>query len=237
MSDTKTFCNAVENGVDRIVLSTLEEHTIDVNVVWRGWSPVHLAALHGHVSTLNILIKHGASLTKLNYAGDNALHVALSMGTTKRYEHIVRTLLLHSLNDDDDDDCWMGIHTVNRHGMTPISQAAFKSSTSVVQLLLDNGANPNDQDPTGHNALHHLAMRDTGSNAVKQKICKMIIWSRPDIDCNLRLVEAETDEIEADSDSEDEDGELDIPPMTPCDVVKPWVLKHKLHRNTSTHAR
>ena len=212
------FGNAVENGDDDLVMHFLDDHTVDINQpCCLGWYPLHLAALQGHSSTLNLLIAQGACLTTLNSMDENVLHVALHMGQNKKYENIVRDLLrfgLHAANPKERLSLW----TPDRNGMTPLMQAVFGSSTSVVKLLLDNGADVSDMDFMGQNCLHHLASRRLGSNMMKKKICEMLLSHDQNVYECLDLLTAETEYVVPDED-DDSDDDGGVPPLTPYDCA------------------
>ena len=57
---------------------------------WHGRSPLHLAALHGHASTVEVLLRNGASMEVKDRGNCTPLHYAACRGHTRTVELLLR---------------------------------------------------------------------------------------------------------------------------------------------------
>ncbi|XP_023932509.1 oxysterol-binding protein-related protein 1-like [Lingula anatina] len=55
----------------------------------RSWSPLHLAAYFGHVTTVILLLKNGAEVNIMNKEGDTPLHKAAYTGRLNNFILII----------------------------------------------------------------------------------------------------------------------------------------------------
>ncbi|KAL9131206.1 MAG: hypothetical protein Q9217_000808 [Psora testacea] len=122
-----------------------------------GITPLWLAACHGHLSTLRFLLSHGANPNTINKdTGLSALHVAIKKGE----EACADLLISHGAD----------VHNVARNGKTTLWHACDQSMPVLVQILLEQGVDPNQSDrETGQSALHQAA-RSGDSEMVKTLI-------------------------------------------------------------------
>lgn len=116
----------------------------------QGQTALMLAAANGHVPIINLLLRHGASVTALDVQGQHALHYAL---------------------DSDDDLAALALIPVlknpnqpNRFGLTPLMQASEKGMMAVIRLLCDAESFLNHTDKFGKNALHYAANKGQASS-------------------------------------------------------------------------
>ncbi|XP_059091343.1 ankyrin repeat and SAM domain-containing protein 6-like [Tigriopus californicus] len=133
-----------------------------------GWAPLHHGAFHGHTKMCHLLIRHGADVSARNKFGATPLNIAtasghqstvkclLEAGATLDEENVpqftncplpfstaalfARTAVLRNfiaklpalVNITNPDSLW-----------TPLMLAASSGSKPTVQLLIENGADPN----------------------------------------------------------------------------------------------
>jgi ankyrin repeat protein len=116
-----------------------------------GDAALHLAALYGHLSIVSLLLSKGAQVDLCDEDGGLPLHDAAAGG----YVEICRLLLLHNPS--------LTATTINaqdNEGDTPLICAVRGSADEVVQLLLNNGADPRKGNEYGDTPLS-LAEIDT----------------------------------------------------------------------------
>ncbi|EJT79284.1 hypothetical protein GGTG_04370 [Gaeumannomyces tritici R3-111a-1] len=105
-------------------------------------SPLHLAICHGHMSTAELLIKHGASTVTCANVGSSAMHDASLAGRID----IMRYLAANHPGI---------LHSVDKSGMSALHHAAFSpAGASVVPVLVELGLDINGQDQSGATSLH-----------------------------------------------------------------------------------
>lgn len=120
---------AVREGSRKVVLFLLEQPSVKVEARNpSGESPLMLAALKGHLDLARRLIQRKAEVNK---PGWTALHYAAS-NTTEASLDMVRLLLEHH--------AYIDAESPNRS--TPLMMAAHYGHPAVVQLLLEEGADP-----------------------------------------------------------------------------------------------
>jgi ankyrin repeat protein len=99
--------------------------------------PIHISTHSEPV--MDLLLKHGADINRVNYLGCTALSVAASAGR----ENMVRFLIEHKAD----------VNRFAKNGATPLQEAAFTGKASIVKLLLDSGADPAVKNSRGKTAL------------------------------------------------------------------------------------
>ncbi|XP_063442777.1 ankyrin repeat domain-containing protein 27-like [Mytilus trossulus] len=130
----------------------------------RGYTALHIAALHGQAHLIDVLIQHGAIVNASDYLGLTPLHLACQKG----FQNIILLLLhfkadvmltdgvgntpLHLCVDNGHEDCVKGlvfsdvsrikldINAQNERGDTPLHLAAKWGYGTIVNSLLENGA-------------------------------------------------------------------------------------------------
>ncbi|KAL6853057.1 hypothetical protein ACO1O0_007609 [Amphichorda felina] len=110
------------------------------------------------IQVLKVLLEHGADPLAVDNTGLSALHGFARYGTPAA----VSILLEHGAT--------AGINSVDDSGHTPLH---YTVDPDIVQLLLDNGADPNIPDENGITALH---------TAKKPETAKLLIEAGADID-------------------------------------------------------
>lgn len=111
------------------------------------------AAMNGHLTIIELLLKFGASPRKINSRGENALTLACMQENFNICERLI-------VAKGD-------VNYVDSQNRTPLLKAArYNSGSEVLQLLLKHGANPDVADQDGNTPLHFAAIRGTKDVAV-----------------------------------------------------------------------
>lgn len=108
-----------DGDLSTLLRKGLDPETVDAS----GNTLLILAARDGHLSTVELLLKHRAKVTARNAAGDSALMMAVLKG-----ERAVVARLLDAGAP------------INQAGWTPLMYAAFEGHADIVSLLLARGA-------------------------------------------------------------------------------------------------
>ncbi|RLN50014.1 hypothetical protein BBJ28_00006327 [Nothophytophthora sp. Chile5] len=108
-----------------------------------GATPLHVAAMHGQLDTVKVLVARGASLSAALPGGATGLHLASASGFTD----VASYLLDQGLAVDE--------RTIS--GATPLHEAAFQGHVEVAQLLLERGADVDAATQRGTTPLHRAA--------------------------------------------------------------------------------
>ena len=103
-------------------------------------TPLHLAAVHGHVKVVEQLLEYGANPKYTDEAGDTPLHSASQVGQLD----VARVLLKHGADYDAESE----------DGYRPLHYAAEAGQAKLAQLLLDAGATINAVCEDGSTPLH-----------------------------------------------------------------------------------
>lgn len=99
-----------------------------------GWTPLHAACKNGHLDIIELLIKKGAHCRVVTNEGASPLHYFVrnqSPDATKQ-NRVMKLLMDGSYMD-----------TENKHGETPLHQAAMKDRFQNVTFLVGAKADPN----------------------------------------------------------------------------------------------
>ena len=108
---------------------------------------LYLATAQGHLSAVNCLLEKGADPTIFGIEGDNILHVAAFYGYTPILQILLAYPQVKNLLHAPDDD-----------GKQPIHKAVWMHpKPDVVQLLLENKADPNAKNKWDYTPLHWAA--------------------------------------------------------------------------------
>ncbi|KAL4642171.1 ankyrin repeat domain-containing protein 27-like isoform X1 [Arapaima gigas] len=134
-------------------LARLQTSSLSVNCsTMDGFTPLHVAALHGHVTLVSLLICHGANINARNSQSATPLHLASQNSHTQ-----VVTLLL---------ECNAKVNKKDQYGNTPLIHACLQGHLDTASVLLKSGALVNTSNQQGSTPLHeavkgsHLALAE-----------------------------------------------------------------------------
>ncbi|XP_043921544.1 inversin [Protopterus annectens] len=139
------FMWAAGKGSDDVIKTMLSlKSDIDINMSDKyGGSALHAAALAGHVSTVKLLLKHGAQVDGTDVMKHTPLFRACEMG----HKEVIQTLIEGNARVD----------LVDQDGHSPLHWAALGGNADVCQILIENKINPNVQDYAGRTPLQCAA--------------------------------------------------------------------------------
>lgn len=131
--------------------SLLLEHKADANHQARnGLAPMHLCAQEDKVQVAQILCKHGAQIESVTKAGYTPLHVAAHFGQSNMVRFLVQQ---NGANVNASNGIGMLIEKkrfvgyiaddLQLLGYTPLHQAAQQGHCHIVNVLVENSADPN----------------------------------------------------------------------------------------------
>ncbi|XP_064414576.1 ankyrin repeat domain-containing protein 27 isoform X2 [Latimeria chalumnae] len=112
-----------------------------------GFTPLHVAALHGHCDLVCMLLRHGANVSARNANRATPLHLACQNGQLQ----VVKCLLDYNTK----------LNKKDQYGNTPLIHACLKGQQDIAGLLLEHGASVNLTNKQGNTALHEAVK---GSN-------------------------------------------------------------------------
>ena len=155
----------------------LIRHRADKTIVaGRYGTPLHQAAIEGHLITLRALLEHGCSIDILTTTGRTVLHHAASGGNVA----VINELIDRGCNvNATDEGNWSPLHSAAAKGKTeaalelirrgtdktivadrygtPLHQAAFGGHLIALRVLLEHGCSIDILTTTGGTVLHHAA--------------------------------------------------------------------------------
>eukprot|EP00922_Rhytidocystis_sp_ex-Travisia-forbesii_P055004 GHVS01081472.1.p1 GENE.GHVS01081472.1~~GHVS01081472.1.p1 ORF type:complete len:424 (+),score=90.77 GHVS01081472.1:188-1459(+) len=114
--------------------------TTDVRSATFQHTPLHRAAVKGHLEVLKLLLEAGAAIDATTQWGCTALHLAATNGHCE----VVEELLIRGAKAD----------TVTQFGSRALLSAAYNLHCKAVSLLLNNGSDINQRNQKGLTALH-----------------------------------------------------------------------------------
>ncbi|XP_073331826.1 CARD- and ANK-domain containing inflammasome adapter protein [Pagrus major] len=121
-SKADNLIHMIATDGEAALLEELLENT-DINTVTSSNETLHVAAEHGHLSIIELLIRKGATLDLQDNKSHTALHIAASRGHTQ----IVSALI----------QAGAPIYTLDLQGKTPVHLAAGNKHLSSVKVLVE----------------------------------------------------------------------------------------------------
>nr|XP_020471416.1 ankyrin repeat domain-containing protein 27 isoform X2 [Monopterus albus] len=138
-------------------LSALQAGALNVNSRnTDGFTPLHVAALHGHLALATLLIRHGANVNARTNQSATPLHLA----SQNSHVQMVRFLL----------ECNAKLNKKDHYGNTPLMHACLRGNLETATTLLQSNALMNIANLQGNTALHE-AVRG-GHQAVVELLLK-----------------------------------------------------------------
>ncbi|XP_046643175.1 serine/threonine-protein phosphatase 6 regulatory ankyrin repeat subunit B-like [Daphnia pulicaria] len=155
-SDWSPLFQLIKMGSTDLVDKTVASGMYDINALYNGLTPLHLAIKLRKTKMVQLLLKPpmNADPTKRDASGKSALLLAASIFRMK--EEIIDLLLEHDKVNVDD---------VNENGETALHLSAMNSNVNIFQKLLERGANPNIFDKWGQSPLH-VALLERNCNEI-----------------------------------------------------------------------
>ncbi|XP_067446774.1 ankyrin repeat domain-containing protein 27 [Thunnus thynnus] len=160
-------------------LSVLQAGALGVNSCNAdGFTPLHVAALHGHSALVALLIRHGANVNARTNQNATPLHLA----SQNSHVQVVRFLL----------ECNAKLNKKDHYGNTPLIHACLRGNLETATTLLQSNALVNVVNHQGNTALHEavrgghqtlveLLLRGGASAGVRNK------RQRTPLDCAYEL--------------------------------------------------
>nr|XP_055047827.1 ankyrin repeat domain-containing protein 27 [Misgurnus anguillicaudatus] len=105
-----------------------------------GFTPLHVAALHGHTALVSLLTRHGANINACNNQRSTPLHLACQ----NSHMQVVSALL----------ECNAKLNKKDHYGNTPLINACLKGNAEIATILLESGALVNLANNHGNTGLH-----------------------------------------------------------------------------------
>jgi ankyrin repeat protein len=132
---------AIFDGDFRAVDIILNEHNLNLNKIdSRGWTPLLMATIKGHINIVDMLLRHGANVDLQDLYGNIPLFVASRHGN----DGIVNLLIQQGANLDIKD----------RYHDTALHVACKYQYHNIVKILIDHGIDINSKNIDGNTALH-----------------------------------------------------------------------------------
>ncbi|KAA0724150.1 Ankyrin repeat domain-containing protein 27 [Triplophysa tibetana] len=105
-----------------------------------GFTPLHVAALHGHTALVSLLTRHGANINARNNQSATPLHLACQ----NTHIQVVSALM----------ECNAKLNRKDNYGNTPLIHACLKGQVEIATVLLESGALVNVVNNHGNTGLH-----------------------------------------------------------------------------------
>eukprot|EP00742_Colponemidia_sp_Colp-10_P008568 GILJ01009286.1.p1 GENE.GILJ01009286.1~~GILJ01009286.1.p1 ORF type:complete len:1906 (+),score=241.01 GILJ01009286.1:81-5798(+) len=143
----------------------------------RGLTAVHIAAIRGDLSALDVLLSHGASVDAASGKGCTALHYACKgghidmvkyllskAGASVHVQDVANASPLHYAVEQQHErivkmllKCGASVHLVDSAGRTPLYEALAAHNTGIASAILAAGARVNVVDSEGVSPLYFAA--------------------------------------------------------------------------------
>ncbi|KAF4095375.1 hypothetical protein G5714_024453 [Onychostoma macrolepis] len=118
----------------------LQPDGVGVNSSADGFTPLHVAALHGHTALVSLFTRHGANINARNNQSATPLHLACQNSQIQ----VVSALL----------ECNAKLNKKDQYGNTSLILACLKGNLEIAAILLESGALVNLANNHGNTGLH-----------------------------------------------------------------------------------
>lgn len=121
----------------------------DINELYSGWTPLHLAVSKGNLPVVQFLLERGADVSMCDDGkGSVPLHYVFDCDEPSNYHRLTKLLLENGADPN----------TENFDEVTPFHCALPRMHLDIVKLLLDYGADVDQGAVFGTTAIHYAAM-------------------------------------------------------------------------------
>uniref|UniRef100_A0A8C7JIT7 Ankyrin repeat domain 27 n=1 Tax=Oncorhynchus kisutch TaxID=8019 RepID=A0A8C7JIT7_ONCKI len=145
------LCQCPHCGPTQKKLACLQASGLSVNSSSvDGFTPLHVAALHGHTALVSLFSRHEANVDARNSQSATPLHLA----SQNNHVQVVTSLL----------ECNAKLNKKDHYGNTPLIHACLRGHLDTATILLQSNASVNLSNNQGNTALHeavrggHLAL-------------------------------------------------------------------------------
>eukprot|EP00435_Cladocopium_sp_Y103_P064768 s485_g26.t1 len=114
---TVHLLNAAEEGDSQKASRLLRELADPNGTEAEGWTPLHIAALNGHLEVARTLLESLADVSRTNSDGGGALHVAAWSGQLPMMKALCEA---RASPTSTQNEGWAPLHIASRHGHAPI---------------------------------------------------------------------------------------------------------------------
>ena len=131
MKYIKTYESHENNNINDIIeyysitelKDILDKDILDINGHYNGQTPLCIAAKHGMLDKLILILEHGADVNKKTKNGDTPLHWAVSAGSIE----CIKTLLEYGADVNSNNKSYLPINVIH-------------DNLDILHILIENGA-------------------------------------------------------------------------------------------------
>uniref|UniRef100_UPI00398EA006 ankyrin repeat domain-containing protein 27 isoform X1 n=1 Tax=Pristiophorus japonicus TaxID=55135 RepID=UPI00398EA006 len=145
-------CEPVQKKLSSITINGLGVNSANQD----GFTPLHVAALHGHFDLVSLLLRHGANVDMKNSHNSTPLHLACQHNDLQ----VVKYLLNYNAK----------LNKKDVYGNTPLLHACLCGHLEIAELLLEHSASINVANNQGNTALHE-AVKGKRATLVNLLLC------------------------------------------------------------------
>ncbi|RXN31025.1 ankyrin repeat domain-containing 27 isoform X2 [Labeo rohita] len=139
--EVEKLLRAVADGDVQMKTSHLQPDGVGVNSSSAdGFTPLHVAALHGHTALVSLFTRHDANINARNNQSATPLHLACQNSQIQ----VVSALL----------ECNAKLNKKDQYGNTPLILTCLKGNLEIATILLESGALVNLTNNHGNTGLH-----------------------------------------------------------------------------------
>ncbi|MFV0934802.1 ankyrin repeat domain-containing protein, partial [Wolbachia endosymbiont of Nasonia vitripennis] len=142
---------AAERGMIEVALKLLSAQSTDIHALaFNRHSPLHLAILNQQFSFTKLLVINLADITQVDKSGNNCFHLAAQCSDEKIMDFLIKSKEYKPY-----------INMLNKRNQSPLHVALVSTpnSLSLIQILIDHGAEVNLKDGENYFPLHLAVMK------------------------------------------------------------------------------